>query len=107
MPRLAKLAINFIFLTGELEWGMGDFCIYTSARVKKETTSEIRGVKRRLRWRRDGTTVSCLYRQTEAFVYSTNDGSRVASLVTLFEHAVEERGDDADHCMTGLQTSKI
>ena len=52
-------------------------------------------------------TVSCLYRQTDAFVYSTNDGSRVASLVTLFEHTVEERGDDADHCMTNLQTSKI
>ena len=84
---------------------MGDFCKY--ARVKKETTSEIRGVKRRLRWRRDGTTVSCLYRQTVAFVYSTNDGSRVASPVTVFDHAVEEWEEDADHCVTGLQTSKI
>ena len=69
---------------------MGHGGLLQIRRVKKETTSEIRGVKRRLRWWRDGTTVSCLYRQTVAFVYSTNDGSRVASPVTVFEHAVEE-----------------
>ena len=85
--------------------GLGDFC--KCSRVPK-----IRGVNGSLlamAKMATATAVSCLYRQTVSFVCSTNDGSRVASLATLFGQAVEEwrEVEDGDQLGRASKTSSL